>query len=219
MNTRFYTFRAVALGLALLLTGWSVQQTIQAQSSEDLIQRMQQRYPNTSTFQIDFAQTLTSDFTDESITLEGQALLSGDRFAITLPNQQIISDGTTLWLFDASTQQVLVNDVASQEGLSLNAMLIDFDRHYRVTAVESFVEEGVLYHALDVVPKGDEAVFASARLWLRDRDNEVARIEAKDYSDNRTTFILTNTRFAMTTPPNAFTYTPPSGVEVVDLRN
>ncbi|MEM6645695.1 MAG: outer membrane lipoprotein carrier protein LolA [Bacteroidota bacterium] len=219
MNTRFRPVPTLLLAAILLLTGWSVQQTVHAQSADDLIQRMQQRYPSTSTFQIDFEQTLTSDFTDESITLEGQALLSGDRFAITLPNQRIISDGTTLWLHDLSTQQVLVNDVATQEGLSLNAMLIDFDRHYRVTAVESFVEEGVLYHAMDVLPKADDGVFAEAILWLRDRDNNVTRIEAVDYSDNRTTFVLTTTRFAMRTPPNAFTYTPPSDVEVVDLRN
>ena len=124
------------------------------------------------------------------------------------------------WIYLADQNQVVVNDYVEEEtAFSLTSFFGDYGDRYTVEAAESVRYDGALHHVLTLAPKGSDSFFSTVRLWMRDRDNLVTRLEVTDLNETQMTFELTDIELNPSLPASTFTFTPPSGAELVDLRS
>ncbi len=207
-------------GLALLWGCCICWTTAAAQdSAHTLMERLRARYQQIDALQASFIQILQTPYAEQPDTLRGKLWLQGDRYRIETPRQTIVTDGRTTWVYLPDTRQVLVNDyVPDETGFSLSEFLLHYSDRYEVSGGETVTYQNTAYHRLRLRPLRPEAPFQEVVLWVRARDLLVTRVDVRDVNDTRMTFLLSDLVLNPAPSPTLFTFRPPDGVEVVDLR-
>ena len=138
------------------------------------------------------------------------------RFDYTSPPQLIVGDGARVWIYDPELAQVTVRDIDAALG-STPAVLLTSERP---------VAEGFRVEALDVganldvfalEPKAEDASFTRIRLAFT--GGELRRMELVDQFGQTTLLTFHEIRRQPAIPADAFTFTPPAGVDVIDANH
>lgn len=190
-----------------------------AQSGQDVLDRIKARYASIDALQASFRQTVASTFDEEGDTFEGTLLLQGDRYRVETGDQTIVTDGVVTYIWNASENQLLINDYVEDETtFSLNDFLFHFDEVYEIASTGEALLGGKPHHLLRLRPKDPEAYFREITLLMNDADSLITRLEVTDVNDTKLVFQLRDITLNPPLAPDTFTFTPPEGAEVVDLR-
>jgi len=161
--------------------------------------------------------TLTADFSKSSGSKEdfsGKIYLKKEnKLRIELKNNTIITDGETFWNYNKKENKVIINnyDESEPSELSLN----NFIQVYPSKSNVSSGEEGN-YKILRLVPKTAELNFSSAKLYIN-KDDLVEKVII-DSNSGKSTITLSGYKLNQDIPDSEFTYSPPKGIKVIDLR-
>ena len=135
------------------------------------------------------------------------------RFDYTDPPQLIVGDGARVWIYDPELAQVTVRDVDAALG-STPAVLLTSGR----PVAEGFrVEELAVGGNVDVFalePRSEDTSFIQIRLAFA--GGELRRMELDDQFGQTTLLTFHDIRRRPDLPADAFTFTPPAGVDVID---
>lgn len=191
-----------------------------AQDADALVQRLQSKYESIDALRARFTQTLQYPGAETSDSFSGTVTLRDDSYRVETASQTLVTDGTTTWIYSPAEQQVLVNDYREDEtAFSLNSFLFDFDERYAVEDIEQAQYDGALHYVVTLSPKSGDSFFEQVRLWLRDRDDVVTRLEIVDVNETKMVYQLDDVELNPAVPADAFTFRPPAGAEVIDLRS
>ena len=135
------------------------------------------------------------------------------RFEYTDPPQLVVGDGTRIWFYDPELAQVTVSDMVAALA-STPAVLLTSERPvadwFRVTKLDA--REGLDVFVLE--PKREDAVFT--RIGLAFIGGELLRMELLDQFGQTSLIKFDDVRRHPAIPDDAFTFTPPAGVDVID---
>lgn len=216
MNIRSLPF-ALLVALGVLWIGHS---PAHAQDAEAVFDRLQQKYEALSSLRAEFTQTMSSTFSDQEDSSSGTLTLSGDKYRVETGSQTLVTDGTTTYVYLPTEKQVLINNASNDEtSFSPSEFLLNYDERFNVSGVTEAQVDGQAHYKLTLSPKRDDSFFQEATLWMRDRDAVITRLEVLDVNETRMTFQLENIQLDPSLPADTFTFTPPEGVEVIDLRS
>jgi len=124
----------------------------------------------------------------------------------------IVADGTHIWLYDASLQQVTVKDqsnLANNSPLMLLANLQGLDTEFTVTERG---EDGDM-QMLDLAARGKDSEFQRVTLGLR--QNQVVMMTMEDAFGMRTEIHFLHMQRNPELKDSLFEFTPPPGTDVV----
>ncbi|HLT46380.1 MAG TPA: outer membrane lipoprotein carrier protein LolA [Rubricoccaceae bacterium] len=202
-------FAAVAVAALVLFAGRP-----QAQDAAAVAQRLQERYRALDALQAEFTQTLGTS------TLRGTLTVRGDAFRIELPGQTLVSDGTTLWSYSADDNQVVVQDYTEDDlGFSIGQVFTDYLAVFRPTGATQATINGVRHDVLALVPRHSGTSVRDATLYVRSSDAVPTRVRVHDVNGQTLAFDLADVRLNPSLAAGTFTFQPPRGVEVIDLRS
>lgn len=215
------TARPLLLVLLLIASVLCIgQRPAHAQDAQTVFDRLQQKYEALSSLQAEFTQTMSSAFSDQAATSSGTLTLSGDKYRVETTNQTLVTDGTTTYVYLPAEKQVLINTASTDEtSFSPSEFLLNYDERFDVSGVTETQVDGRAHYKLTLSPKRDDSFFQEATLWMRDSDAVITRLEVLDVNETRMTFELKNIQLDPSLPGDIFTFTPPEGVEVIDLRS
>ena len=126
--------------------------------------------------------------------------------------QRIVSDGKTLWVYDADLAQVTVNPVNTSAADSPARLLgEDFDLEASFIVGEAVSEAGIDWVSLG--SKQPKPQFKSVRIGFRDGELAVMRLE--DHLGQTTEIRFSNIARNPAVPAASFTFTPPAGVDII----
>ncbi|MCZ6757635.1 MAG: outer-membrane lipoprotein carrier protein LolA [Bacteroidetes bacterium] len=184
-----------------------------AQSSDDVIERLRTRYDAVQAMRATFSQTTSSTFLDNVEHFEGDILIQGDQYRIEMSNQTIVTNTIVSWVFNRSENQVLINDYELDENtFSLTTFLDEFDSAYDVVSYEREDKLDVLV----LKPQDPLSLFRDVTVWA-DGD-VVVRLDVVDMNDVEMKFELSDIIFNPELSDQTFIFSIPNGVEVIDLR-
>ncbi len=202
---------------AVLLLG---QPAARAQSGQDVLERIKNTYERIDALRAEFRQITTTPFDETGTSISGVIYLSNDKFRVETEGQTIVSNGRVTWIYNAATNQVLINDNMEDETtFSLSRFLFDFDDTYEIASTGRALLGGKEHHILRLHPKNPESYFREIMVVMRDSDNLVPRIEVLDANDTRMVFELKSIEIDPPLAPDTFLFVPPEGSEIVDLRS
>jgi len=213
--------RAVAL-LALLPLLHAA--TLPAQDATAVLQRTADAYRRLHSLAADFDQVVSSEMIG-TFTSRGTLAQSGaSRLAMRFSdpkNEAIVIDGTYIWIYTPSTApgQVLRMPIAraSAYGVNLLGWLLDRPaERYHASFVRQDTVGTTPVDVLHLLPAVEGLPFTSATLWLARSDALPRRIEVTEPSGNHRTLTLSHLAPNATLPADAFVFTPPKGVKVID---
>lgn len=138
------------------------------------------------------------------------------RWQYAAPSEQlIVTDGATLWLYDADLKQVTVRTAADALQGTPAALLSQ-----KKTLTETFTvqDEGEADGArqLKLLPKSKESDFQDVTLWLKGA--APVRMKFRDTLGGATDIRFAKTETNIKLEPAQFRFLPPKGVEVIDSR-
>lgn len=207
---------ALLVGLLLLM----ISSPTTAQDPDDVLQRIQTTYDEAEALRASFTQEIGSPFADRPTTNRGTVWMQDQKFRIETADQTLVADGTTTWIYRASTNQVIINDYVNDETtLTPDEIFYDYAERFVVRSMDSERHDGDRYFVLHLTPRSDDTTYQSVTLHVRDRDTAITRLQLEDRDDTTITFTFDHIQFNPDIDANQFTFEPPPEAEVVDLRS
>ncbi len=188
---------------------------------DKIIGKVQDKYRKTKTVRIEFKEKSHFKLTDTMTEIAGVLQMSGkDKYRLDSEDQVLVSNGETLWRYNKLDSQVLVDHAKkTEEDVMLNNFLYEIKDHYFGQLLEEKKDGGVKKYAIKLTPKpSEQSFFSSIKMWVKDKTWEVEEIVYVDYNGNETTYVISEIVFNPNLNTSIFTFTPPEGIQVVDLR-
>jgi outer membrane lipoprotein carrier protein len=223
--------RRPALPACALALGWfstlapGVEAQVGTASSASILEIASERYESFQTFCADFRQRIDIGLLRRGPVLSSGVLCQagGDRFEMRFSDpvgDRLVADGTHLWTYFRSVDEGQV----TRTTLARSGARVDLHREFLSDPGErydSFLEgveqmDGRGAWVISLRPVSSSP-YRSARVWIDQGDYLIRRIMIEQDSDYIRTLDLSNLRANPSLPPDWFRYTPPRGVQVIDL--
>lgn len=171
-------------------------------------------------FQAEFTQTVKSQDGRVQDQTQGKVWLqSPDKLRWVYSGEfpeTIVADGSNIWIYDESLQQVTVKPQSEQAADSPLLILVDvsqLDRQFQVTELGDF-EDMLL---LELKSLDEESEFERILLGLD--FNGIRMMAMEDAFGQRTEIYFENMLKNPPVDPQLFTFSPPKGVDVVGVAS
>ena len=214
--------RSAIAGLALLtaVVLTAGHSTAHAQDAEAIFERLLTKYNSIEGLRAEFTQTMSSEYWDNEESFTGQLVLQGEMYRVETGTEVLVVNGQETYVYRPTEQQVLINDVVEDEAsFSPSTFLLNYDERFDVRDVSTVTYNGARHFRLNLKPKSPDSFFREATIWLRDRDDIITKLSVLDVNETRMVFTLDNIELNPTLDTSTFQFTPPAGVEIIDLRS
>ena len=198
-----------------------VSQVAVAENVDDVIKKVQKKYRSAKNIHIEFTEKVRFSLTGTEVEVPAVLQMEGqDKFRLESEDQLVVNNGETFWRFNKLDSQVLVDYAKkSDQDVMLNTFLNDFRDQYYAQLLEEMKIEGVNHYVIRLTPKPNEnSIFTSVKIWVKDKDWEIDRLIYEDYNTNETEYVISKTNFDPKFQETLFSFNPPEGIEVIDLR-
>ena len=182
--------------------------------NNNLLSKVQEKYNSSKSLTADFILSLhkAPNQTAKKTSARGKIYLGeGNKFRVELEKNLIVCDGKTFWNFKEKENKVIINNFDPEEPSSFSIKTILNEYPKKCTQEE---ENGVII----LTPKENSGLdFTKAEIWVKDNNLiEKIRIDYPSYGDFEIS--LSNYRLNEIIPSSKFTFTPPEGSKIIDLR-
>lgn len=187
----------------------------------EILEAMGEKYKSLPTYEANFSWILTNDVENVKEEFKGKLTVKGDKFRISLPEQEVINNGVTVWTYLPEVKEVNIDNYDKNSG-DINPLKIYeiYQKDFKYLYIQEKTENGVMCEEVDLVPEKKDAQYFKIKLLIKKKDKVIQSLTMFDKGGNR--YKYTITRFV----PNAsiddsyFTFDPKKfpGVEVIDLR-
>lgn len=181
------------------------------ENGQDLLKNLQDKYSGDSGFSADFVQYVNS-----SRKMKGKIYYKPENNIRLETNSAIIvSNGETNWNYNKKQNKVIISEYDESDAsvLSFNNVLFDYPSKSTIEIIEKNDEE-----ILVITPKNKQELnFSEAELWISKNDL-INKLEIKDLNNTEIVIELSNYSFNRDLTDSEFSFAPPEGSKVIDLR-
>ena len=146
-----------------------------------------------------------------------QVLYNKGKYHLTLPGQEVVCDGVTVWQWNKEAKEVSVSSVADDEINLLNPgrLLANYQKNFRAKYIRTD-DDGTA--VIDLAPRSARS-FHKIRLFVKEDDGLLRRIEVHKYDSGREIYDISGFK-KIATNASSFSFDPAKhpGVEIIDMR-
>lgn len=194
-------------------------------TTASLVERAAHEYRAAKSVRAAFEQTLTSPATGGVHPAHGEYFQSGSRFALRFTDpvgDAVVSDGTTLWLYLPSSVKGQVIKMPSQAGAGLDVLtqlLASPKDSYVAKRLRDDTVDGHAATVYTLTAKRKDFPFTKATLWIGKSDALIWQLETAEETGMLRRVRFTSVRLDVDLPIDAFVFTVPQGVRVIDSES
>ena len=189
--------------------------------AEEILDAMSRKYQSMKAFNALFTQTLENSSNKIKETIQGDITVSGNRFRLKLKDQEIINNGTTIWTYMKSENEVNISDNdPDEQQMSPSAIFTLYKKGYKYFFVNEVKEGGQTFNVIELSPEDKNDAVYKVRILISKRDNSVKSWTMFRNNGNRYTYAIKEFKPNLTLDPTYFTFNKAQykGVKVIDLR-
>ncbi|WP_026462718.1 LolA family protein [Adhaeribacter aquaticus] len=214
--------KKITLFLFLFLAIITFAQAQQDPKAEKILDAMSKKYQAMKAFNVDFVQTMENSTNKVKETMQGNITISGDKFRLKIKDQEIINNGSTIWTFMKSENEVNISESdPDDQQMSPNAIFNLYKKGYNKYAIVDEVKEaGQVYQVIELAPEDKNNPIFKVRIQINKKDNSVKSWKMFRNNGNRYTYTIKQLNPNPVVDANTFTFDKNKykGVKVVDLR-
>lgn len=139
------------------------------------------------------------------------------KYHVTLPNMELISDGTTVWQWNKEAKEVSITNVSNDDIDLLNPgrLLANYSHSFKAKYIRTD-DDGTA--VIDLQPRSTRS-YHKIRLLINENSGLLKRMEVHKYDSSRELYDIANFKRAANTA-NQFTFDTKShsDVEIIDMR-
>ncbi|MDR2593335.1 MAG: outer membrane lipoprotein carrier protein LolA [Fibromonadaceae bacterium] len=156
--------------------------------------------------------------TGEEIQKSGMLITSGEnKFALTMSDLQVMSDGVNLWQYNPLQKQVLIKLISDLENKLQPSEILFRYLNTKAISTKNELWKNKNVHSLNLNPSKYKDQFKAMEVWLLPTDCSPVRLHTIDNFGNDTWYSienLTKGKFA----DKEFKFKAPAGVDEIDMR-
>ena len=175
-----------------------------------MLKNIQDKYSSINDLSAELVQSV-----NQKVNFKGKVFYKKeDHLRFEFENALIISDGKSSWNYNKKQNKVIITDFESEGGriLSIRHIIYDYPEDCELRTFEPEVGTG-----LELIPKKDTFGFSSIRLTI-DNDNLITKVLVDDPATGTIQVDLSNYQLNKNLPDSYFSFAPPEGSQVLDLR-
>lgn len=179
---------------------------------------MRQRYEAIDNIVARFTQQVKMGFSKLEQKFSGTLTMKKpNRYRLEAEHQTLVTDGFTVWAYSPSSKQLLIDRYKeNQNSISPEQFLVNLPSNYYASVLGT--EENGALVILKLVPKDDRSFIKSVKLWVENGSWIVRKIQIVDVNDSENVYTISELKVNSDVKDASFTFTPPPGTDVVDLR-
>jgi len=200
--------------LSLIFTAW-------AQSIDDIVEEIQERYEDLQNLSAEFVQSEYFKLTGSKNETRGKIYVkNGVKYRLETEDRTIVTDGESVWTYSLFNNQVLVDRAKKNDGSLLpRDLLFKYPREYYASLLDEVVYNDKDHYIVKLDPKEETHGYVKTmKIWVNCDSYLISKIEYTDFNDNTSTFAIQKIDIEKILPDSFFNFQVPEGVEVVDLR-
>ncbi|MDQ2655944.1 MAG: outer membrane lipoprotein carrier protein LolA [Bacteroidota bacterium] len=208
--------------LAILLLVW-VKATFAQYDPKalEILQAMGEKYKSIPSYEANFAWTLTNDVENVKEEFKGKLTVKGEKYRISLPEQEVINNGVTVWTYLPEVKEVNIDNYDKNSG-DINPLKIYeiYQKDFKYLYIQDKTEGGVVCEEVDLVPEKKDAQYFKIKLLIKKKDKVIHSLTMFDKGGNRYQYTITKFLPNTSVTDSFFTFDTKKfpGVEVIDLR-
>lgn len=187
----------------------------------EILQAMGEKYKSLPTYEAQFSYALTNDVENIKEEFKGKLTVKGDKYRISLPEQEVINNGVTVWTYLPEVKEVNIDNYDKNSG-DINPLKIYeiYQKDFKYLYIQDKTEGGVACEEIDLVPEKKDAQYFKIKLLIKKKDKVIQSLTMFDKGGNRYKYTITKFVPNADVSENYFGFDPKKypGVEVIDLR-
>jgi outer membrane lipoprotein carrier protein len=192
---------------------------------QTVLAEVQKRYENTNDIEASFLQEYVGKVMKQHLKREGKVYFKKKgmmRWDYRIPNQKFISDGSTLWFYQAEENQVFVSDISKaikeKTPLAFLAGEGDLSRDFKLLNFNESVSQKEENFVLELAPKEPDAVLSKLTLTVNKKTYTIVQTDVFDGLGNVTRTRFIDIKMNVGLSNSFFHFTIPPGTEVLKMQ-
>jgi|WetSurMetagenome_2_1015567.scaffolds.fasta_scaffold298910_2 chaperone LolA len=188
-----------------------------AQDAQEIIKNVQSKYNSIKDAQATFSQSIRYSSGSSQSSSGTIYIQKEDKYRIESKNEVIVTDGVTSWSYSKKKKQVVIDNYKKDGNtFSPNKFLFSYPENFYSDLDGTESISGFECYVLKLSPRHKGSV-KSAKIWIDKEDNLIRKININS-SESNTTYTLKKITLDVGLSSSKFSFSPPEGVEVIDLR-
>ena len=154
----------------------------------------------------------------ETARQKADVLYSKGRYRVTTGNQTLYSDGSSVWQWDKSTNEVTINTVAQGGDDLLNpaALLTTYSKNFKVKFIR---EEDGGVSVIDLTPYKSKSYY-KIRMFINSKNGHIKQMEIHNYDSSEGIYQISAFKTSAKCNDKDFVFDASAnkGVEIIDMR-
>ncbi len=205
---------------AVLITGFAA--ALPAQSVNEIINNVQKQVQTDEPLRVEFQQIFEWQLTGKVDSVAGEMMLKGlDKFKISTPDQEIVSNGNTMWTYSRLENQVIIDEIRrDSQSLMPRDVLFKYPEEYETEIWKRDASVGnEPAVAIRMAPDTKDEFLQETVVWVSTEDWQPLKVQITDINNNKTVYVIDSIEIDGSIQETAFTFTPEQSMEVIDVRS
>ena len=187
---------------------------------KDITERLQKRFDSIQDATASFTQHVKFGFSKIEQNFSGTLRMKKPhKYRIETEYQTLVTDGATVWSYSPVNKQVLIDRYKeTPDSFTPEQFLLNLPSNYFASLVPNEKPGDATIIVLKLVPKDDQSFIKAMKVWVEESSWIVRKVEMIDVNDTEKTYTVQEIKVNTNLKESAFTFAPPAGTEVVDLR-
>ena len=187
---------------------------------KEITDRMQKKYDSIQDATARFTQHVKFGFSKIEQDFSGTLKMKKPhKYRVETEYQTLVTDGVTVWSYSPVNKQMLIDKYKETgDSFTPEQFLLNLPSNYFATIVQPEQGADRSLITLKLVPKDDQSFIKSMKVWVDEGSWLVKKVEMLDVNDTEKIYTVQDIKINAGLKENTFTFTPPQGTEVVDLR-
>lgn len=188
-----------------------------SQDAQEIIKKVQTKYENITDAKATFTQTLKGSGGKANSSSGVIYIKKASKYRIEAGGQIIITDGQTSWAYSPKRKQVVIDSYKDDgNSFSPNKFLFNYPENFYSDLEGEENIGGVDCYVIKLSPRNGGSV-KSAKIWIDKNEDLIRKINIVT-TESTNTYSLKDISLDAGISSSKFSFTPPEGVEVIDLR-
>ena len=187
---------------------------------KQVTEQLQHRYEMIDDAVVQFEQHVKFGYSSIEQNFAGTLKMKKPRhYRIESEHQTIVTDGTTVWASSTANNQVIVDRYKeNSNSISPEQFMLNLPANYYASLLGTEKQPGGDVVLLKFIPKDDRSFVKSVKISVEENGWLVRKIIILDVNETETTYTVKDIKLNTNMKEKIFTFEPPAGAEVVDLR-
>ena len=188
----------------------------------EILDAMSKKYKAYTSFEANLSVNLINEVEKVNDQFAGKIVVKGDKFKLTLPEQEVINNGITTWTYLPEAKEVNIDNFdPTSDDINPAKIYEIYRKNFKYLYLAEEMDGGEMCDVIDLVPEKKDAQFFKIKMKISKKDRNIKSWTMFDKSGNKFKYSISKFVPNIKVEDTAFSWDSKKhpGVEEVDLRN